>query len=97
MKAQPGVSQAYVVGIPDERWGEIGCACVVRGHGSTLTEEGLIIVCWQRLARFKVPKAVLFLSSDDLPTTATGKVQKFLLPGHAAAALGERRSAAAAS
>jgi fatty-acyl-CoA synthase len=75
----PGVSQAYVVGIPDHRWGEIGCAYVVPETGADVTEEGLLEVCRTKLARFKVPRHVIFLAAGELPTTPTGKVQKFRL------------------
>jgi len=75
----PGVSQAYAVGIPDDRWGEVGCAYVVPEPGSAVTEQELLEVCRAKLARFKVPKHVVFLTAAELPTTPTGKVQKFRL------------------
>ncbi len=74
-----GVSQAYAIGLVDDRWGEIGCAVIVRAPGSSLTEDEVLAYCKQRLARFKVPKRVVFLEPAQLPTTATGKVQKFRL------------------
>jgi fatty-acyl-CoA synthase len=80
----PGVSQAYAVGVPDERWGEVGCAWVVPEPGATVDTEALIASCREKLARFKVPKHVLVLSAEDLPTTPTGKVQKFRLAQRAA-------------
>jgi fatty-acyl-CoA synthase len=73
------ISQAYVIGLIDERWGEIGCAVVVRRPGSHLEAEDVISLCRQKLARFKVPKRVVFLDAEDLPRTPTGKVQKFRL------------------
>ena len=76
---QPGVSQAYAVGVPDERWGEIGAVYVVLEAGSPLTGEDLLEVCRTHLARFKVPKHVVLIGADDLPKTPTGKVQKFRL------------------
>ncbi len=75
----PGVSQAYAVGVPDERWGEIGAVYVVLEPGSPLTADELIEVCRGGLARFKVPKHVVLIGADDLPKTPTGKVQKFRL------------------
>ena len=75
----PAVSQVFLVGIPDERWGESGCACVVRAPGAELTADEVLAVCKEKLAPFKVPKHVLFLQADELPTTATGKVRKFRL------------------
>jgi fatty-acyl-CoA synthase len=77
--AHPGVSQVYAIGLVDERWGEIGCAVVVRTPGVALEEAELIAWSKERLARFKVPRRVLFVEPHDLPTTPTGKVQKFKL------------------
>ena len=74
-----GVSQAFAVGVPDERWGEIGAVYVVLEPGSTLTTGELDEVCRAGLARFKVPKHIVFIGADDLPKTPTGKVQKFRL------------------
>lgn len=73
------VAQAYVVGIPDDRWGDMGCAWIVRAPGASVEADELIALARQRLARFKVPKHVFFIEATDLPTTATGKVQKFQL------------------
>lgn len=80
--AHPGISQVYAVGVLDDRWGEIGCAVIVRApgaEGDALTAEGVIAHAREHLARFKVPKRVEFLDATQLPTTATGKVQKFRL------------------
>ncbi len=74
-----GISQAYLVGVPDERWGEAGCAWIVREPGAEITAEDVIKLCKEKLAQFKVPKYVLFIEATDLPTTPTGKVQKFRL------------------
>lgn len=79
LSSHPAVAQAYAVGVPDDRWGEMGCAWIVPSPGATVTADELIDLARQRLARFKVPKHVLFLDAADLPTTATGKVQKFRL------------------
>jgi fatty-acyl-CoA synthase len=75
----PGVSQAYAVGVPDDRWGEVGCLWVVPEPGATLDPDALLALCREKLARFKVPKHVLLIRSGELPTTPTGKVQKFRL------------------
>jgi fatty-acyl-CoA synthase len=80
----PGVSQAFVVGVPDERWGDVGCAWVVREPGSVVTVEELTALCKQKLARFKVPRHFLFLEPAELPSTPTGKVQKYRLAQRAA-------------
>lgn len=75
----PGVSQAYAVGVPDERWGEAGCLWVVPEPGVRVDIDALLALCREKLARFKVPKHVLVIEATELPTTPTGKVQKFVL------------------
>jgi fatty-acyl-CoA synthase len=80
----PGVSQAFVVGIADDRWGDVGCAFVVPEPGASVDASELLALCRDKLARFKVPKHLVFLQSADLPTTPTGKVQKFRLAERAA-------------
>lgn len=81
----PGVAEAYVMGVPHPRFGEVGCACVVPAAGHTLDEAELIEFCRDRLARFKVPARVLFMRSEDFPRTVTGKVQKFRMAERVAA------------
>ncbi|GGS27270.1 hypothetical protein GCM10010269_77390 [Streptomyces humidus] len=83
LTGHPAISQVYLVGVPDERWGDAGCACVVRAPGTDLTAAEVIALCKERLARFKVPKHVLILDAAELPTTPTGKVQKFRLAQYA--------------
>jgi fatty-acyl-CoA synthase len=68
------VSEAAVVGIPDERWGEVCLAFVALRPGAVAEEEELLDWCRGRLARFKVPKAVRFV--DALPRSAMNKVLK---------------------
>jgi fatty-acyl-CoA synthase len=68
----PSVLDAAVVGVPDERWGEVGVAFVVAGND--VDEEALIEFVRNRIARFKAPKAVRFV--DELPRSAMGKVAK---------------------
>jgi fatty-acyl-CoA synthase len=79
LTARPGVSQAYVVGVPDDRWGEVGCAFVVAEPGVTLDPDTLVADCRAGLARFKAPRHVFVLEDDAVPQTPTGKVQKFKL------------------
>jgi fatty-acyl-CoA synthase len=79
LDALPEVTQVFAVGLVDDRWGEIGCVFVVRAADAVLTEADVIEHCKQHLARFKVPRRVVFLDADDLPKTPTGKVQKFKL------------------
>jgi fatty-acyl-CoA synthase len=73
------ISQVFAVGLLDDRWGEIGCVVVVPVEESTLTEDVVLDICRAKLARFKVPKRVVFYRAEDLPTTPTGKVQKYKL------------------
>ncbi|MCH8498582.1 MAG: acyl-CoA synthetase [Marinobacter sp.] len=73
----PAVLEAAVVARPDEKWGETPCAFVtLKSDAGLVTEEDIISFCRERLARFKVPKTVVF---TDLPKTSTGKIQKFVL------------------
>jgi fatty-acyl-CoA synthase len=79
LAGHPGISQVFAVGLTDERWGEIGCVVIVPAPGHDITEHDVFALCRQKLARFKVPKRVVFCRADELPTTPTGKVQKFRL------------------
>ena len=72
-----GVKEVAVIGIPDERMGEVAMACVVKKADADLTEEQLITWCREKMANYKVPRKVAFI--DALPLNATGKVQKFVL------------------
>jgi acyl-CoA synthetase (AMP-forming)/AMP-acid ligase II len=66
-----------VIGVPDERWGELVMALVVPTPGSNLTEADVIAYTKTKLAGYKCPKRVEF--RDSLARTATGKLQKFKL------------------
>jgi fatty-acyl-CoA synthase len=70
----PGVRDAAVVGIPDERWGEVGVAFVVPLEGRAPAVEALSAFLGEALARYKIPRDFVFL--DELPRTAYGKVVK---------------------
>jgi fatty-acyl-CoA synthase len=72
----PSVQLAAVVARPDEKWGETPCAFVQLKPGENATADGIIAFCREQLAHFKAPKTVVF---GPLPTTATGKIQKFAL------------------
>jgi fatty-acyl-CoA synthase len=72
----PAVLMAAVVARPDEKWGETPCAFVQLKDGANATEEELLAFCREQLPRFAMPKTVVF---GPLPTTATGKIQKYTL------------------
>jgi fatty-acyl-CoA synthase len=73
----PAVREAAIVGLPHERWGEAPHAFVALADGGSATEAELIAFVRDRLAHFKAPHGVTFV--DELPKTATGKIQKFVL------------------
>jgi fatty-acyl-CoA synthase len=74
LHAHPAVAEAAVVGVPDEKWGEVGLAYVVLAPDQTSREADLLAFCRRRLAGYKVPKSVLFV--PDLPKTAAGKINR---------------------
>jgi fatty-acyl-CoA synthase len=75
----PAVQEVAIVGLPDEQWGETPHAFVVLKSGASVTENELREFARNHLAHFKAPKRVQFVS--ELPKTATGKVQKYILRG----------------
>jgi len=75
----PAVGEVAVVGMPDERWGEAPHAFVVLRPGASVSPEELRAFARDSMAHFKVPKE--FHLVDELPKTATGKIQKFVLRG----------------
>src|SRR5207245_2898196 len=79
----PAVQEAAVVGLPDEKWGEAPHAFVILRPGATATDAELRQFTRDRLAHFKAPHSVTFVA--ELPKTATGKIQKYVLRGGRAA------------
>jgi len=77
----PAILEAAVVGRPDPTWGETPCAFVTLKPGAEATADDLIAFCRANMARFKVPKSVVF---GPLPKTSTGKMQKYILRERAA-------------
>jgi len=76
LMSHDGVREVAVIGIPDEKWGELVTGLVVRGDDGVTADE-LIAHCRGNLAGYKCPKRIEFV--DELPRTATGKLQKFKL------------------
>jgi fatty-acyl-CoA synthase len=77
LRSHPAVKDVAVIGIPDEKWGELVTALIVLYDEIPATREGLIEHCRPRLAGYKCPKRIEF--RDELPRTVTGKLQKFKL------------------
>lgn len=73
----PAVMETAVIAIPDEKWGEVPKAIVVKYPNTNVTEDEIINYCRSNMAHFKAPKAVEFV--EALPKTATGKLQKYRL------------------
>jgi acyl-CoA synthetase (AMP-forming)/AMP-acid ligase II len=77
MVGHPDVGQVAVIGIPDDRLGEVGAAFVVPRPGRTIDPDELVVWCRNHMANFKVPRTVVVV--DALPLNPTGKVMKFKL------------------
>jgi acyl-CoA synthetase (AMP-forming)/AMP-acid ligase II len=77
MLRHPAVAQVAVIGVPDERLGEVGHAFVVGRAGHDVDEVELLAWCREQMANYKVPRGITLC--DALPLTASGKVQKFSL------------------
>jgi fatty-acyl-CoA synthase len=76
--SHPDVYECAVVAAPDEKWGEVPAAIVVRKPGAQLTEEQLLSYLSGQLGRFKMPRIIEF-SEEQLPKTGTGKIRKMVL------------------
>lgn len=76
----PEVAEAAVIGVPDDRWGEVGCAFIVTKDGAKLDVDAITAYCRTQLAGFKTPKHVVFL--QELPHNAAGKIVKAELRRH---------------
>jgi fatty-acyl-CoA synthase len=76
--AHPEVFECAVVAAPDEKWGEVPVAVVVRKPGSTLTSDDLLEFLKLRLGKFKLPRVIEFMD-EALPKTGTGKIRKLVL------------------
>ena len=70
----PGVAESVLIGAPDRKWGEVGVMVVIPNSGAAIGDRELLEFCAGRLARYKIPRRVVFV--DDFPRTALGKPQK---------------------
>lgn len=77
LTTHPAILEAVVIGVEDEKWGEVGAAFLVERPGTTIDTATLPAWCRERLAPYKIPKR--FQVSNDLPRTAAGKVRKNIL------------------
>ena len=75
--AHPDIIDAAVIGVPNEKYGEVVKACIVKKEGSNLTEEDVINFCKDRIASYKKPQSIDFI--DEVPRNASGKVLKKVL------------------
>lgn len=75
--SHPAVGQVAIVGVPDERLGEVAQAFVIVRSGHELSEPALLNWCRENMANYKSPRSVIFV--NELPTTASGKIQRFAL------------------
>ena len=72
----PDILDAAVVGKNDKKWGKVPCAFITVKKNSSITEQDVIDFCRSNIAKFKIPKKIIF---GDIKKTSTGKIQKFLL------------------
>jgi fatty-acyl-CoA synthase len=77
LRAHPAIADCGVIGVPDQRWGEVGRAVVVLRRGAVADEADVLGFLDGQIARYKIPKSVRFVA--ELPRTATGKIAKKLL------------------
>lgn len=91
LTAHPAISQAFFIGMPDDEWGECGCAWVVREGDRHIDTDEVLAYLSTRVARYKLPRDIWFIEPEDLPKTGTGKVQKNVLKDMAMKLLGTGR------
>jgi fatty-acyl-CoA synthase len=92
LHTHPGVSEAQVIGVPSEKYGEEVMAWVKARPGVALTEAELVAFCSGKIATFKIPRYWKFV--EDFPLTVTGKVQKFRMREVSVSELGLQSAAA---
>lgn len=77
LRQNPKVADVYVYGVPDEKYGETVAAAIRLNPGETSSAEEIAAFCDDKIARFKIPRYIVFM--DSFPLTASGKVQRFKL------------------
>ncbi len=77
LHTHPKIFDVGIVGVPDEKWGEVGKAFIVLKPGETMAGDEAFEFLKGKVAKYKIPKYVEFI--EELPKTASGKIQKFLL------------------
>ncbi len=80
LRSHPAVREAAVIGVQDPKWGEVGRAYLSTKNGAEVSSDEILQYCYTRLAKFKIPKSVVFL--PDLPKGDSGKILKRALPTH---------------
>ena len=76
LQSHPGIYDVALIGVPDERLGEIAAAIIEVKPGEILTEQEIVTFCEQTLPRFKRPRRIIF---DKVPRNPTGKIEKPIL------------------
>ena len=77
LHSHPGIAEAAVIPLPDDKWGEVGCAIIALKPNKEINEDALTLWMREQMAHFKVPKKVIFV--ETLPKTGANKVDKKLL------------------
>lgn len=90
LSTHPKVNQVYVVGVPHAIMGEVGVAFIELKAGEVATRREIINFCRDKLAKFKIPRYIFFVSGREFSFTATGKIQKFKLVDYAQKLLAEK-------
>ncbi|MFW5748117.1 MAG: acyl-CoA synthetase [Chloroflexota bacterium] len=77
IQGHPAVAEVAVIGVPDEKWGEVGHAIIALKKGQSLTPDTIMAYMGERLAKYKIPRSVQFV--EAIPKTAVGKIDKKML------------------